>query len=121
VNLKKTLAEYVIEGNIDETTTDFKKYLINYNLNDIFDRKTILRIYEWFEEEYRPQVITNNLLKPLKNSNKLSQEYYLKMKEFENVCVKFEKAIKEGQYDDMDQKLIQDIFEFIKNFQEIIN
>jgi len=118
--LKKTLAEYVIEGNIDETTTDFKKYLINYNL-DNFDTKTVQRIYEWFEEEYRPQVITNNLLKPLKNLKKLSQEYYVKMKEFENVCVKFEKAVKEGQQKDMDQKLIQDIFEFIKNLQDIIN
>ena len=119
--MKKTLEDYVIEGNIDEIIKDFKKYLINYNLDEL-DRSAVLKMYEWFEEEYRPQVIMNNLFKPLKNLNKLSQEYYLKIQEFENICEKFKTNLlkQADQYSELDQKLLQDIFEFIKTSQEII-
>lgn len=118
INLKKTLAEYVIEGNIDETTNDFKKYLANYNLNDL-TKETVLKIYEWFEDEYRPQVITNNLFGPLKNLNKLSVESHKKLMEFLTVCQEFEKQV-QLQSLDVDKKLMQDISNFLKDSQNVM-
>ncbi len=112
------MAEYVIEGNIDETTNDFKKYLASYNLNDL-TKETVLKIYEWFEDEYRPQVITNNLFGPLKNLNQLSVEYHKKLMEFLTVCQEFEKIIQQSQ-ENLDSKLIQDISNFLKDSQNIM-
>ncbi len=112
------MAEYVIEGNIDETTNDFQKYLANYNLNDL-TKETVLKIYEWFEDEYRPQVITNNLFGPLKNLNKLSVEYHKKLMEFLTVCQEFEKQV-QLQSLDVDKKLMQDISNFLKDSQNVM-
>lgn len=123
INLKKTLAEYVIEGHIDETTNDFKKYLANYNLNDLTVKETVHKIFEWFEDEYRPQVITHNLFGPLKNLNKLSLEYHKKLSEFLTVCQEFEKAVVQQfhpQDTNFDEKLMQDISDFLKNSQNIM-
>jgi len=113
------LFDYVIEGNIDETIKDFNNYLGGMNLTNL-NYDSITKIYKWFDDEYRPQVISNNILKPVKISKKLSQTYYIKLKNFQSVCEGFLTAIKEMKCEELqfESNLIRDIEEFVELFKQ---
>ena len=68
-------------------------------------------LYIWFEEEYRPQIIRNDILIPLKdNKNLLDLEIRELLKDFEIFCrrvINF--GINGNNNNKHDKKLLEDI------------
>lgn len=117
IKRKKTLIEYIIEGNIDETLNDFEKYLSKEEDIKLLTESTTKKIYQWFEDEYRPQVISNNLLKPLSTSNVIDKAHFTRLKGFKEICEAFGKKLLDKNFCsamDFEQKLSEDILKFIE-------
>ena len=82
----KAFDECVVENQIDVTINEFNGYCKGENFKD-FDENSIQKFYTWFEEEYRPQVINNDMIQPLKSLKVVDNERLEKLKSFYKDCV----------------------------------
>ena len=92
---KKQLISCLLENQIKEMfrdlnnflKVDFKDLLIKMYLNNENCSNYFENLYIWFEEEYRPQVIRNDILIPFKeHKNVLDLKICELLKDFENFC-----------------------------------
>lgn len=114
INLKKTIAQYELENNINEVLGDFYAYIKGENTDNL-NASGVKKIYEWFEDEYRPQVISNNVLKSLKAASNINEDHYSKLIAFHKICTEFGSIINQliGREEyNFEKKLVEDILEF---------
>jgi hypothetical protein len=118
----KAFDECVVENQIDVTINEFNGYCKGENFKD-FDENSIQKFYTWFEEEYRPQVINNDMIQPLKSLKVVDNERLEKLKSFYKDCVSCINILENEHKSlkgSMDEGLIRDIYTFLEQLSSII-
>lgn len=127
---QKSIFAFLLDSQVHELEIDVKKHTglsldQNVNIDIISHKDKLIRdLYRWYDEEYRPQVITNDIVKPiLERPNDLKIGTRLKLATLCNVSLKIfgelpSQDIKEMQFE---FKLVEDILNFSKHFLEEIH
>lgn len=120
IERKRTFAEYLIENQIDETVDHYNQFVKGEDFKG-YDSKTLSKFYNWFDDEFRPQVINHDLLQPLSKMENVSEYHLEKLRSFYQDCISFSQNIKKEQNASYDPQLLQDIDTFIGRFSIVLN
>jgi len=124
---KKSLMAYLLERQIQEmlkVLTDYTKLNLAKSGDFIQEPSTMFTYYDplytWFDQEYRPQVIKNDILLPFnEHKHVLDQEDVQMLVRFEKFCrAVFSLERLDSQYD---KKLLSDIGTFLDELKQSLH
>lgn len=113
----KTIFAFLLESQIRELENDIMKHtqlrLGDNNYDSLADKsKFAADLYRWYDEEYRPQVITNDIINPIfEKPGDLTIEAKKKLEILSEVSLRTFGKIENPKELGFEPKLIQDIID----------